>query len=808
MDDYLYRMLYVSLSIIEVTMKEKVLRVLEFNKILKKLEGFALSTLGKKMTQLLSPSSLINEVKEWQQETLEAEGIIFFTGKNPMSEFQDIRNSTKKSKIGAILSPKELLAIAHYLTVSRKVKKQIPDNIDQYKKICSLSSRLLILKDFEEEIFHCILGEDEISDSASSELSNIRKQIRHSNEKIKEKLNNIIHSSINQRYLQETIITMRGDRYVVPVKQEYRSSIPGLIHDQSSSGATLFIEPLSVVESNNDLKQWMIRERIEIEHILQTFTNKVGEYADDMECNLDLLAKLDFIFAKGCLSQHMKAVSPKLNDKGYIKMVKGRHPLISEDCVVPIDIWLGKDFTSLVVTGPNTGGKTVTLKTLGLLTLMAQAGLHVPANEGTEIAVFENIFADIGDEQSIEQSLSTFSSHMTNIVEILDEMSFSSLVLFDELGAGTDPTEGAALAMAILDELSTMHIRMVATTHYSELKAYALTHLGVENASVEFDTVTLKPTYRLSIGIPGKSNAFEISKRIGLSDTVILKAREYLTHESIRFEDVISNAENQRQIAEKERNIAEVTRREVQNLCEALETQKNQFEIQKAKILYEAKQEAKRLLIQSKEEAENIIKELRKKAEDQSYELHMKEIQDKRDQLNHKIDEYEKDLNLGNHKVERLTKPPHNLIPGDAIKILSLDQKGTVLTKPDSKGELQIQVGILKFNTHISDLRTMDEPINQVFEQQQREIKLRNHSISLELNVRGQTLDEAIMNLDKYLDDVFLSGISEVSIIHGKGTGILRQGIHQHLRNHPHVNMYRIGKFGEGEHGVTIIEIK
>lgn len=789
-------------------MKAKALRVLEFSKILKKLEGFALSTLGKKMTQSLFPSSLINEVKEWQQETLEAEGIVFFTGKNPMSEFQDIRNSTKKSKIGAILSPKELLDIAHYLTVSRKVKKQIPDNTDQYKRICLLSSRLLILKDFEEEIFHCILGEDEISDSASSELSNIRRQIRRSNEKIKEKLNSIIHSSINQKYLQETIITMRGDRYVVPVKQEYRSSIPGLIHDQSSSGATLFIEPLSVVESNNDLKQWMIRERVEIEHILQTFTSKVGEYADDMESNLDLLVKLDFIFAKGCLSQHMKAVSPKLNDKGYINMIKGRHPLISEDCVVPIDIWLGKDFTSLVVTGPNTGGKTVTLKTLGLLTLMAQAGLHVPANEETEIAVFENIFADIGDEQSIEQSLSTFSSHMTNIVEILNEMSFSSLVLFDELGAGTDPTEGAALAMAILDELSTMHIRTVATTHYSELKAYALTHLGVENASVEFDTVTLKPTYRLSIGIPGKSNAFEISKRIGLSDTVILKAREYLTHESIRFEDVISNAENQRQIAEKERNIAEVTRREVQSLREALEIQKNQFEVQKTKILYDAKQEAKRLLIQSKEEAENIIKELRKKAEDQSYELHMKEIQDKRDQLNHKIDEYEKDLNFGNHKVERLTKPPHNLKPGDAIKILSLDQKGTVLTKPDSKGELQIQVGILKFNTHISDLRIIDEPISQVFEQQQREIKLRNLSISLELDVRGQTLDEAIMNLDKYLDDVFLSGIFEVSIIHGKGTGVLRQGIHQHLRNHPHVNRYRIGKFGEGEHGVTIIEIK
>ncbi len=790
-------------------MDKRVLRVLEFDRVKKILGEFALSSLGKKMAEELMPSGRLETVQEWQKETSEAEAILYFLGKNPMDEFSDVRSILRKSRLGSILSPKELLDIAHCLKISRKVKDQIPKDTEKYEYIPQLSLSLHTFRSLEEEIARCILSEDEISDYASKELLHIRRQIRNINDRIREKLNAMLHSQHYQKYLQEPIVTIRNDRFVIPVKQEHRGNVPGLIHDQSSSGATLFIEPMAIVEANNDLKQWMSKERAEIERILKDFTLKVNEIADEVTENLQILAKLDLIFAKGRLSQEMKAVAPKLNNKGYCKIIKGRHPLIPAEQVVPIDVWFGDEFNILVVTGPNTGGKTVTLKTVGLFSLMAQSGLHVPGDFGTELSVYERIFADIGDEQSIEQSLSTFSSHMTNIVSILKNVTPKSLVLLDELGAGTDPTEGAALAMAILDRLLHKGVRVIATTHYSELKAFALTHAGLENASVEFNVETLRPTYRLLIGIPGKSNAFDISKRLGLDADVITGAREYLSNEEIHFEDVISNAEYHRQIAEKERKLAEEARREMQSLKERLETQREQLEREKEKIIRASREEAKRVLLQAREEAENIIQEIKNKASKQAQEIRMMELQEHRQQLKSKIDDLDKKLyQKRTDTPKRFSKPPKDLKPGDGVMVMDLDQKGIVLTKPDAKGELQVQIGILKVSAHISNLRKVDEAIAIPNQPRGKTVNMRERQVGLEFDVRGKNLDEALLDIDKYLDDAFLSGFTEVSIIHGKGTGILRSGIQQHLRRHPHVLSFRLGKYGEGESGVTIVELK
>ncbi|MGI6706990.1 MAG: endonuclease MutS2 [Clostridia bacterium] len=790
-------------------MDQRVLRVLEFDRVQKILGEFALSSLGRKMAEELMPSGRLEEVQKWQKETSEAEAILYFLGKNPMDEFSDVRNILRKSHIGSILSPKELLDIAHCLKTAWKVKEQIPKDTEKYEYVPQLSLSLHTFRSLEEEIARCILSEDEISDYASNELLHIRRQIRNMNNRIREKLNAMVHSQHYQKYLQEPIVTIRNDRFVIPVKQEHRGNVPGLIHDQSSSGATLFIEPMAIVEANNDLKQWMAKEKAEIERILKVFTIRVSEIADEIAANLQILAKLDLIFAKGRLSQEMKAVTPKLNNRGYSKIIRGRHPLIPADQVVPIDVWFGDDFNILVITGPNTGGKTVTLKTIGLFSLMAQSGLHVPADTGTELSVYEKIFADIGDEQSIEQSLSTFSSHMTNIVSILKNVTPKSLVLLDELGAGTDPTEGAALAMAILDRLLQKGVRVIATTHYSELKAFALTHAGLENASVEFNVETLRPTYRLLIGIPGKSNAFEISKRLGLEADVIARAREFLSNEEIRFEDVIRKAEYHRQITEKERKLAEEARREMQSLKEKLEAQNKHLEREKEKILRASREEAKRILLRAREEAEIIIKELKEKASKQAQEIHMMELQKSRQQLKSKIEDLDEKLYQNRTDIPKpFSKPPKDLRPGDGVMVMDLNQKGIALTKPDAKGELQVQIGILKVNAHISNLRKVDEVMVVSNQPRSKTVNMRDRQVGLEFDVRGKNLDEALLDIDKYLDDAFLSGFTEVSIIHGKGTGILRSGIHQHLRHHPHVLSFRLGKFGEGESGVTIVELK
>ena len=633
--------------------------------------------------------------------------------------------------------------------------------------------------------------------------------MRACNERVRERLNSMIHSQTYSRYLQDAIITMRGDRYVLPVKQEYRAMIPGIVHDQSATGATIFVEPMAVVDIGNELKQLVAAERAEIERILRTLSAQIAPEAAAMSDNPAILAQLDFAFAKGMLAREMFAVEPKINDEGKIKIVRGRHPLIDPEKVVPLDIRLGADFTSLIITGPNTGGKTVTLKTTGLFTLMAQAGLQVPAEYGTELAVFDDVFADIGDEQSIEQSLSTFSGHMKNIVSILEHVTPDSLVLFDELGAGTEPTEGAALAQAILSTLLTMHTRTVATTHYSELKEYALTTPGVENASVEFDVATLRPTYRLSIGIPGKSNAFEISRKLGLPEFVIGKAKDLLSKEAVRFEDVIANAEYHRQIAEKERKIAEDARQEMVAIRNQAEAERKKLEDQRDRAIKKAKDEAKRIIENTRRESEAMISELRamKKAGG-AQEHEIQRVKKKMEQAQEALAE----------KKEVGGEIPKTVKPGDMVHIASMDVDATVVTEPDAKGYVQLKVGMMKMRAQLSDLRTLTSTQQMIKKEQkklERKRSMREQRVDItmravrqELDVRGMALDEALPEVQKFLDDAMLSSLGEVSIIHGNGMGVLRAGIQDCLRRHPSVRSFRLGRYGEGETGVTIVSLK
>ena len=632
----------------------------------------------------------------------------------------------------------------------------------------------------------------------------MRRKIRSANERIRDKLNGYLHSSSMARYLQDAIITMRQGRYVLPVRAEYRSQVPGIVHDQSSSGATLFIEPMAIVEINNDLRGLMGEERAEIEKILQRFSEEISQEAGALLENQRILAELDFIFAKGALARQMRAVQPKINEAGYIDIKRGRHPLIDPEAVVPSDLWIGKDFTTLVVTGPNTGGKTVTLKTVGLFTLMMQAGLQVPAMLGTELAVFDDVFADIGDEQSIEQSLSTFSSHMVNIVHILQNVTPRSLALFDELGAGTDPTEGAALAMSILDKLLSYKTRTLATTHYSELKAYALTHPGVENASVEFNVETLRPTYRLSIGIPGKSNAFEISRKLGLSEEIIGAAKEWLSGEQIRFEDVITTAEMHRQTAERERELAEEAHNETVRLRDQAEQERKKLEEQREKLLRKAREDARRILHSAQAEAEGIIRDLKKAAQEQN--AKDREILEARRKLQGDLDKLAEPMAKESAASEGA--PLKSVTLGQTVRIPSLGCTGSVLTLPDKNGEVQLQVGLMKMKQPLSALRTAAQSDAPKKEKGRRAIKVAAPQVSLELDVRGQLPEEALDNVDKYLDDCMMAGVSEVSIVHGKGTGVLRSEISQHLRHHPHVAEFRLGRYGEGETGVTIVTLK
>lgn len=790
-------------------MTERSLRVLEFTKIRDQLKELAVSELGGELAGKLAPSANEAEIRHAQEETEEAHVLLTYLGEHPIVPFPDIRQTLKLAEIGATLSPRALLDVAACMRAARAARDVIVTERENTPGLKATASRLSAFRQLETEITSAILSEEEISDHASPELFSIRRHIRQCNERVREKLNAMIHSSAYQKYLQEPIITMRGDRYVIPVKQEYRANVPGLVHDQSATGATVFVEPMAVLEIGNDLKQWQAKEKAEIERILQSLSARIAPEADALQNNLDILARLDFAFAKAALSRRMYGCAPRINTQGYVRIVRGRHPLIDPDRVVPSDIWLGKDFSTLVITGPNTGGKTVTLKTVGLFCLMAQAGLHVPAEIGTEIAVFDDVFADIGDEQSIEQSLSTFSSHMKNIVSILSGVTERSLVLFDELGAGTDPTEGAALAQAILSTLLRRQVRTLATTHYSELKEYALTTPGVENASVEFDVATLRPTYRLSIGIPGKSNAFDISRKLGLGDPIIDEAKKLLSSEQVRFEDVIANAEYHRQIAEKERAIAEEARAEMVAIRNQAEREREKLEKQRDEAIRKAKEQAKRILENARSESETLIAEL-KRLKKAGVATPEHEIQKLRSRLNENIGAVSDALM---QPADRMTPPPKNLKPGDRVRIVHLGTEASVLTPPDAKGEVQLQAGVVKLKAHISQLQMpkADAGAAQTAKKKggvRTNVDIATRAVRQELDIRGMAVDEALPEVDKFLDDAMLSGLGEVSIIHGKGTGVLRAGVHEALRRNPRVKSYRLGVFGEGESGVTVVTLK
>ena len=784
-------------------MKERTLRVLEFIRIREMMAEGALTEAGAEKCRTLEPGDDLATVQALQAETEEAAVILQYSGGHPMVAFPDIRPALAICAKGGSLSAGMLLNVAELLRASRAAQDALVTDRENTPILKAKAQGLFVARNIEKDITDAIISEDEIADRASSELMNIRRHLRGAQDRIRDKLNQMIHSAALQKALQDPIVTVRNNRYVLPVKAEFRGSVPGIVHDQSSSGATLFIEPMAAVEMGNELKQWELKEQQEIERILAALSAEVAPYAASMTETEELLAELDFIFAKGLLSRRFVCVSPKLNNEGRLKIIRGRHPLIDPEKVVPSTIWLGeKDmFTTLVITGPNTGGKTVTLKTVGLFTLMAQAGLQVPADLGTELAVFEQVFADIGDEQSIEQSLSTFSGHMTNIVEIMHEVTPRDLVLFDELGAGTDPTEGAALAQSILTRLQHIGVRTLATTHYSELKAFALTTKGVENASVEFDVETLRPTYRLSIGVPGKSNAFEISRRLGLPENLIDAARKLLSGNAIRFEDVIANAEYHRQVAEKERQLAEEASRETVRLRNEAEQLRKKMEQKRTEQLRKAREDAKHIVDQARRESESVIAELKKMKKNAAG----GDVNELRRRLDKESDALAEGLG---QPAPESGEAPETVKAGDKVKILTLGAEGTVLAPPDEKGEVQLQAGMMKFKAPLSQLRMIRQEPEKAKTTVKAKTGMMTRTVKSECDVRGMNLEEALDAVSLYLDEAVLAGLNEVYIIHGKGTGILRAGIQQDLRKNKHVKEFRRGMYGEGEDGVTVVTLK
>lgn len=792
-------------------MNERTLRILEFDKIIRKLSSLTCSPMGREATEALRPETNLVKVKESLKETDDGVSFLLRKGSPPMGGVHDIRGSLQRVEMGSVLGPGELMRVGDTLRACRNLKSYDGDQIitDEENIVRTLIFQLEPNRRVEDKIGYSILSEEEIADAASSTLANIRRQIKDRQNSIKERLNELLRSSKYQKYMQEAIVTMRGDRYVIPVKQEHRGDVPGLVHDSSSSGATIFVEPMAVVEANNQIKQLKIKEQLEIERILHELTADVAEILPALQANVSILARLDFIFAKAKLSTDYKCMSPRLNDDRRIKIKKGRHPLLDPHKVVPIDFWVGDEAKTLIITGPNTGGKTVTLKTVGLFTLMTQAGLHIPADEGTEMSVFDKVFADIGDEQSIEQSLSTFSSHMTNIVAILNEADDRSLALFDELGAGTDPTEGAALAMSILECLHQTGTITVATTHYSELKVYAISTPGVENACCEFDVETLKPTYKLLIGVPGKSNAFAISKRLGLPEYILERAKDFLTQEDIQFEDIMMSIEKNRSESEKERAEAKRIRMEIENLHHQLAEKEAKLNTQREKILREAREEARRILLGAKQESEDILDNLRRLEREQEAWERNKAAEELKAKLRGKINEMEGALTEAVMPRIGNLKPPAELKPGETVMVVNLNQKGTVVNPPDKNGEALVQVGIMKINVHVTNLRLLDEQKAEIQRVGSGKIGVsKTMNISLEVDLRGLNLEDAIEKTDKFLDDASISGLKEVTVIHGKGTGILRNGIHQFLKTHPHVKAFRLGRYGEGESGVTLVELR
>ena len=784
-------------------MKERTLRVLEFTRIREMLAEGALTEAGAEKCRTLVPADDLVSAQALQAETEEAAVVLQYTGGHPMAAFPDIRPALTICGKGGSLSAGMLLSVAELLRASRAARDALVTDRENTPILRAKAEGLFVARNIEKDITDAILSEDEIADRASSELMNIRRHLRGAQDRIRDKLNQMIRSAALQKALQDPIITVRNNRYVLPVKAEFRSSVPGLVHDQSSSGATLFIEPMAAVEMGNELKQWELKEQQEIERILAALSAEVAPYAGAMAETGEILADLDFIFAKGLLSRRFFCVCPKMNNEGRLKIIRGRHPLIDPEKVVPGTIWLGEEFNTLIITGPNTGGKTVTLKTVGLFTLMAQAGLQVPADPGTELAVFEQVFADIGDEQSIEQSLSTFSGHMTNIVEIMHEVTPRDLVLFDELGAGTDPTEGAALAQSILTRLLHINVRTLATTHYSELKAFALTTKGVENASVEFDVETLRPTYRLSIGVPGKSNAFEISRRLGLPENLIDAARELLSGNAIRFEDVIANAEYHRQVAEKERQLAEEAGRETVRLRNEAEQLRREMEQKREQMLRKSREEAKHIVDQARRESESVIAELKKMKKNAA--AGDASVNDLRRRLDKESDALAEGLGQA---APDGGEAPKTVKAGDQVKILTLGVEGTVLAPPDEKGEVRLQAGMMKFTAELSQLRLIRQAPAKEKTTVKAKTGMMTRTVKSECDVRGMNLEEALDAVSLYLDEAVLAGLNEVYIIHGKGTGILRAGIQQDLRKNKHVKGFRRGMYGEGEDGVTVVTLK
>ena len=784
-------------------MEKRVLKTLEYDKILAMLKERASCCISRELVDTMEPSGDFDTVERELKLTAEAETLFYKTGRSPVDDFPDMRHCLERMHAALFLSTGELLGIASCLKAARIAKDILAKEVGEESYLYNLAGLLITHRSAEEEINRCIINEDEIFDGASPALARIRRAMRLANEKVREKLNSMIRSTAYQKYLQEPIITIRNGRFVIPVKQEYRQQVPGLIHDQSSSGATLFIEPSAVVELGNEYKKLLAEEADEIERILTELTAMLAPYADEVREDLNIMGQIDLVFAKAKLSRELNAVMPRLNRNNYVRIVRGRHPLIPADKVVPIDIWIGRDYRSLIITGPNTGGKTVTLKIVGLFALMVQSGIFVPANEGSEFPVFEHIYADIGDEQSIEQSLSTFSSHMKNIVGILDKADENSLVLMDELGAGTDPIEGAALAMSILEELNDRHCICVSTTHYSEIKAFAMTHEGMENASMEFDIDRLCPTYRLYIGIPGKSNAFEISSRLGLPNSIIDKAKGFLKGEDVRFEDIISSAQSQHRIAEEERKMAEEARAELEKLRADAERERRKLDEDRNRLQAKAKEDAKRIVADTKREMEKLIVEIRS-IKDIDRSAADRVIQAARDTLRATETAVNEKEAI---KKEDNTKPPKTVRAGDTVNIVTLDQKATVLSAPDSKGEVMVQAGVMKLNVKLKDIRLIEE--KKAAAPTSGKVGLgAGKQVGLELDVRGMLVDEANIIVDRYLDDAYNAGLSEVNIIHGKGTGALRAGVQAFLKRHPLVKGYRMGSYGEGDAGVTVVTLK
>lgn len=784
-------------------MEKRVLKTLEYDKILAMLKERASCCISRELVDTMEPSGDFDTVERELKLTAEAETLFYKTGRSPVDDFPDMRHCLERMHAALFLSTGELLGIASCLKAARIAKDILAKEVGEESYLYNLAGLLITHRSAEEEINRCIINEDEIFDGASPALARIRRAMRLANEKVREKLNSMIRSTAYQKYLQEPIITIRNGRFVIPVKQEYRQQVPGLIHDQSGSGATLFIEPSAVVELGNEYKKLLAEEADEIERILTELTAMLAPYADEIREDLNIMGQIDLVFAKAKLSRELNAVMPRLNRNNYVRIVRGRHPLIPADRVVPIDIWIGKDYRSLIITGPNTGGKTVTLKIVGLFALMVQSGIFVPANEGSEFPVFEHIYADIGDEQSIEQSLSTFSSHMKNIVGILDKADENSLVLLDELGAGTDPIEGAALAMSILEELNDRHCICVSTTHYSEIKAFAMTHEGMENASMEFDIDRLCPTYRLYIGIPGKSNAFEISSRLGLPNSIIDKAKGFLKGEDVRFEDIISSAQSQHRIAEEERKMAEEARAELEKLRADAERERRKLDEDRNRLQAKAKEDAKRIVADTKREMEKLIVEIRS-IKDIDRSTADRVIQAARDTLRATETAVNEKEAI---KKEDNTKPPKTVRAGDTVNIVTLDQKATVLSAPDSKGEVMVQAGVMKLNVKLKDIRLIEE--KKAAAPTSGKVGLgAGKQVGLELDVRGMLVDEANIIVDRYLDDAYNAGLSEVNIIHGKGTGALRAGVQAFLKRHPLVKGYRMGSYGEGDAGVTVVTLK